>query len=214
MLMTPRLRKVAFLAHVLFSLGWMGAVVAYLALAMSGLRTQDPAMARSAYLSMERIGWCVIVPFSLAALLSGLVQSLGTEWGVFRHYWIAAKFLMTSVSSGILLVHMRAVGQMAGFARRAVLSTEDFGDLRLSLTVHAAGGLLVLLALMALSVYKPWGLTPYGRGRLVLAAGGARPLNPVGTPGRRRLYLVLGIVVLILFLLLVHHLAGGGLRHH
>ena len=212
--LTPRLRKFAFLSHVSFSVGWLGAVVAYLAMAISGLRTQDPTTARSAYLSMELVGWWVIVPLSLAALLSDLLQSLGTEWGLFRHYWITVKFLMTSVSSVILLVHMRAVGQMAGFARTTLLSTDDFGDLRISLTIHAAGGLLVLLAATTLSIYKPWGVTPYGRGRLALTADCELPRNPVAPQSRRRMYIGLGIVVLILLLLVLHHLAGGGLHHH
>jgi len=214
MLMTPRLRKVAFLSHVTFSVGWFGAVVAYLVMAISGLRTQDPIMARSTYLSMELIGWCVIVPFSLAALLSGLVQSLGTEWGLFRHYWITAKFVMTSISSGILVVHMRAVGQMAGLARTTLLSAADFGILRTSLTVHAAGGLLVLIAATVLSIYKPWGVTPYGRARLELTAHGGRPGNLIVPQSHGRLYIGLGIIALILLLLGVHHLAGGGFHHH
>jgi len=86
--MTPRLRKFAFTAHITISIGWLGAVVAYLALAIAGLTSQDAQTVRAAYLSMELIGWFVIVPFSLVALFSGLVQSLGTQWGLFRHYWI------------------------------------------------------------------------------------------------------------------------------
>jgi hypothetical protein len=205
MTMTPHVRKAAFLAHVSFSVGWMGAVLAYLALAWSGLRGKDLELARSAYLSMEFIGWSVIVPLSLAALASGLVQSLFTEWGLFRHYWVAAKFLMASVGSIILLVHMRTVGQMAGIARTSSLSVGDFGDLRISLLVHAVGGFLLLLTAMALSIYKPWGMTSYGRRTGI---GGA---PNVGT--NRGVTVMLGIVGAILLLLLLHHLAGGA-RHH
>jgi hypothetical protein len=184
--MTPGLRKAAFLAHVTFSLGWLGAVAAYLALAVSGLTGRDAALARSAYVSMELIGWAVIVPLSLAALVSGLVQSLGTEWGLFKHYWIVAKFVMASVGSVILLLHMRVVGQMSGIARTTALSPGDFGDIRVSLVVHAVGGLLLLLAATAAA----------------------------GSTGRGRLYWVLGIVGLVLLLLFLHHLSGGGPRHH
>src|SRR5438876_8144523 len=95
MTMTPRLRKFALTAHVTSSVGWLGAVVAYLALAIAGLTSQDAQRVRAACLAMELIGWFVIVPCSLAALLTGVVQSLGTEWGLFRHYWILVKFLLT-----------------------------------------------------------------------------------------------------------------------
>lgn len=212
MIMTPRLRKAAFLAHVTFSLGWLGSVVAYLALAVGGLASKDATLARSAYVSMELVGWTVIVPFSLAALLTGLVQSLGTDWGLFRHYWITAKFLMAAVSSVILLLHMRVVGHMSGVARESTLSGA-FGDIRVQLVVHAAGGLLVLLAATVLSIYKPWGMTPYGRRKQQeKSVPAAAPSPAVGS--RRGLYIALGIIGLILLFLVVHHLSGGGPRHH
>jgi hypothetical protein len=86
--MRSRLRKLVLTSHVTSAVGWLGAVAAYLALAVVGLTSQDSEMARAAYRSMEVIGWGVIVPCCLAALASGVIQSLGTEWGLLRHYWI------------------------------------------------------------------------------------------------------------------------------
>ncbi|HXV82444.1 MAG TPA: hypothetical protein VEG60_21465 [Candidatus Binatia bacterium] len=166
MTMTPRLRKFVFTAHITISVGWLGAVVAYLALAIAGLSSHDDQTVRAAYLSMKLIGWFVIVPFSLAALLTGLVQSLGTPWGLFRHYWILVKFVLTSVATFVLLRHMQAVSRMSDLAAQTIettMSSADFGALRIQLVVHAAGALLVLLAVTTLSVYKPWGMTAYGR---------------------------------------------------
>ena len=161
--MTPRLRRFALSAHVTFSVGWLGSVVAYLALAIAGLNSPDAQLVRAAYLSMEVIGWFVIVPCSLAALLTGLVQSLGTEWGLFRHYWILVKLLLTLAGTLVLVVHMRAVSRMAGIAAELTVPGAEHGMLRLQLVVHAVGGLLVLLTATALSVYKPWGRTRYAR---------------------------------------------------
>jgi hypothetical protein len=164
MKMTPRLRKVLLTAHVTVSVGWLGAAVAYIALAITGITSVDAQQARAAYLSLELIGWFVIVPASLASLLTGLVQSLGTEWGLFRHYWVSAKFLLTSVATLILLGHMPAVSHMSGLAATATASSSpDFGVMPIQLLVHAAGGVLVLLTITTLSVFKPWGRTPYGR---------------------------------------------------
>jgi hypothetical protein len=70
--------------HVVFSVGWLGSVVPYLALAIAGLTSQDFQTQRAAYLSMQFIGWYVIVPLSIAALASGLVQALSTQWGLAR----------------------------------------------------------------------------------------------------------------------------------
>jgi hypothetical protein len=161
--MNPWLRKLVLLTHVTFSVGWLGAVAAYLALAIAGLNSADAGFIRGAYRALELMGWYVIVPFCLAGLVAGLVQSLGTEWGLFRHYWIAVKFALTTVATVILLVHLRTVSRVADLATDGVLQDPTHAQLKLQLVVHAALGLVVLLAATALSVYKPWGRTKYGR---------------------------------------------------
>ena len=98
--MTPRLRKFALTAHVVSSVGWLGAVAAFLALAVAGLTSRDAQVVRAAYLAMDLIARLVIVPAALASLLTGFVQSLGTPWGLFRHYWVLAKLLITVLADG------------------------------------------------------------------------------------------------------------------
>jgi len=159
MTMTPRLRKFVLTAHVISSVGWLGAVTAYLALVVAALTVRDFQAVRAAWIAMDLIGWFVIVPLALASLLIGIVQSLSTPWGLFRHYWVLFKFLLTMFAIIILLLHMPTVSYFAG----APASTDQVsidglpGEL-----IHAGGGLLVLLVATALSVYKPRGLTRYG----------------------------------------------------
>jgi hypothetical protein len=107
---------------------------------------------------MELTGWFVIVPLALAALLTGLVMALGTPWGLFRHYWVVITLVLTILSTAVLLLHMPTVSALAGAAR--VANGADLVGLRGDL-LHAGGGLLVLLVVTALNVYKPQGLTPY-----------------------------------------------------
>lgn len=79
-----------------------------------------------------------------------------TEWGLFRHYWVSAKLLLTSIGTLILLGHMPAVSRMAGLAAGThSWCSADFGVLPIQLVVHAAGGVLVLLAITTLSVFEP-----------------------------------------------------------
>src|SRR5262245_43992211 len=144
MTMTPGLRKFALTAHITLSVGWLGGVVTYLAVAIACLVSQDAQVIHSGYATMELTGWFVIVPLSLAALLTGLVQAFGTEWGLFRYYWILVKFVLTVGAVTILLLHMPAVARRSGV---------------LAEVVHGAGGLAVLLVTTTLSVYKPWGRT-------------------------------------------------------
>ena len=162
MTMTPRLRKFALTAHVTSSVGWLGAVVAFLPLAVVGLTSQDAQMVRGAYLAMELTAWVVIVPLAFASLLTGIVQSMGTKWGLFRHYWVLVKLLLTILVTIVLLLQMEGISYIAGVAAETTLSSADLRGLRIQLVVHAAVGLLVLLVPAALSVYKPRGMTRYG----------------------------------------------------
>ena len=162
MTMKPNLRKLVRTAHVIFAVGWLGAVAAFLALAIVGLTSEDTQMVRAAYLAMDLIARFVIVPLSLAPLLlTGPLLSLATPWGLFRHYWIIVKLVITILSTLILLVHMQPISYMSRVAADGTLSSADRG-LQIQLVVAASAGLLALLAATALAVYKPRGMTRYG----------------------------------------------------
>jgi hypothetical protein len=87
------------------------------------------------------------------------VNALGTPWGLFRHYWVLVKFLLTIFATMILLGHMPSVSYFAGLA--AETDSANPGGLP-SEILHSGGGLLVLLVTTMLSVYKPRGMTRYG----------------------------------------------------
>jgi len=161
--------------------------------------------------------------------------------GLFRYYWVAAKFLLTVGAVTVLLLHMPAVSRMAGVAAKAPFAGPDFREPRVQLVVHTIGGLLVLLTATSLSVFKPWGRTLYGRraherrkesqvGPAATPDAGDQPkeAQAAGPPSRPEaagpgrsaaartrwgLYLLLGVIGLIV-LFLVLHLSGGRLRHH
>ena len=165
-MMTPRIRKCALAAHVAASVGWLGAVLGFLAHAVAGLVSKDAQIAQAAFLMMQLTGWFVLVPLSFASLVTGLIQSLGTAWGLFRHYWIIAKLLITVFATVILLVYMQTLDKLASAATKATVSAADFGGHHggaASPVVHASVAIMLLLACVVLSVYKPWGKTPYGQ---------------------------------------------------
>ena len=212
--MTPGVRKLTLTAHVTSSVGWLGSVAAYLAVALAGLTSDDPQMVRAAYLVTALIGWLVIVPLSFAALATGLVQSLGTQWGLFRHYWITSKFVLTVGAMIVLLVHMQTVSRMAQIAVESSLAGGDHRGMRTQLVVHAIGGLLVLLTTTVLSIYKPWGRTQSGRRVLrEQAAVPAWTTIPAKRQPKSERYVLLAIIALIV-LMIVLHLVGGGFRGH
>jgi hypothetical protein len=163
--MTPSIRKLLLTAHITLSVGWFGAVAAFLALAIVGLTSQDAEMVRIAYAAMELTARFVIIPLAFASLLSRIVQSMGTPWGLFRHYWVLVKLLLTTFATIVLLAKMPLIDYAARRAAETTSSSVDLHTVGIQLAVHATGGMLVLLVIIALSVYKPWGLTRYGQRR-------------------------------------------------
>jgi hypothetical protein len=163
MTMSPRLRKLVLTAHVTCSVGWLGAVAASLGLGVVGLASQDAPTVRGAYLVLEPIGWLVLVPLSVASLLTGLVQSLGTTWGLFRHYWVLFKLLINVSASIVLLLYMQTLGYLADAAATASSSGDPRALRDPSPVLHASLALLLLLVATALAVYKPRGMTRYGQ---------------------------------------------------
>src|SRR5688500_13683872 len=114
--MGPRLGRFAFTAHVTASVGWIGAVIVFLALAIIGTTSADEQTVRGVYLVMEPLAWSVLVPLAFAALASGVVMSLGTKWGLFVHYWVVFKLLITMFATVVLLIYMRTFAHMAAVA--------------------------------------------------------------------------------------------------
>jgi hypothetical protein len=154
------IRKLFVLIHILGSIGWIGAVAAFLALAVTGVRSSDLTIVRSVYIAMEPVTWWIIVPLAFVSFFSGLVLSLGTKWGLLRHYWVVFKLLINLVSLPILLLHTGIIHRVAAAAVDNGLSAGDLYQDRLQLVLVSAAALVALVIAGVLSVYKPQGVLP------------------------------------------------------
>jgi hypothetical protein len=163
MIMPQGLRKAMLTVHVVSSIGWFGAVAAFLALALLGTMSQDPAVVRAVYLVLGVVTWWAIVPFALLAFGTGVISSLFTKWGLFRYYWVVVKLGLTLLATFGLLEHAQIVTRIEAVALKTAVLGSTLAGAQRSLVTDSAGGLVVLLILTVLSVYKPRGLTPYGQ---------------------------------------------------
>ena len=200
--MNPRLSKLMLTAHITFSLGWFGTVAAFLVLSIAGI-TADEQVVKACYLGMDLIAWFIILPFCLCSLLTGLTQSLFTHWGLFKHWWIVVKFILTLIATIVLLLHMQPISYLAKIASDSPLSLSELSALRIRLIADAGAAMLVLIATTTISVYKPWGKVQF-----LFSIPKFQPTTkkPLGT------YLLIGfIAVLILFIVL--HIINGGMYH-
>ena len=206
MTMTLPLRKFMLTAHITFSVGWLGAVAVFFAHSIAGFTSENNMIVRAAYLAMNLSAWLIIVPACFGALLTGIIQSIGTQWGLFKHYWIVIKLLLTIGATILLLVHMQPISFMAGIASEGPLTTTQHRGLQVQLIADAGAALLVLLATTTISVYKPWGMTPFGISKL-------RKKVPKEASKSKGLYVVIGLLIFVILFVIIH-LMGGGLHSH
>lgn len=158
--MSRALRKFVLTAHITFAVSWIGAVVAFLVLAVAGLIGQDAQTVRAVYVSMDLVARFAIVPLSFAPLITGPALSLGTPWGLFQHYWTLLKLIITILSTLIMQLHMQPIAALAAAAFPPVGA--DLHRMQIQMVIAASAALLALLAATALGTYKPQGMTPYG----------------------------------------------------
>jgi hypothetical protein len=201
------LRRLILTTHVTTSVGWVGAVLVFFVLAAIGLSSGDERTVRGAYLVMAPAAWFVLVPLAHASLFSGLALSLGTPWGLFRYYWVALKLAITVFATVILMIYMGTFRQMAGVAADPVV---EFGLVRNpSPLVHSILALILLVAATVLAIYKPFGMTPYGR-RTPDAQLRAIPSTSSATETTPWWPYVFGVVVIVLVaLFVILHMTGA-----
>ncbi len=207
--MNLRLNKIVYTSHVTFSVGWFGAVAVFLVLAITGIASQNPQVANGAYLAMKLSAWFIIVPFCIASLLTGIIQSFITKWGLLRHYWIVVKLILTVASTILLLLHLNPIGYLAN---TSLGSNELISEPGLQIQMIATSGaaLIMLLALITISIYKPWGKTSFA----VQVRNNSESISQKNSRGKAlRKYFLIGIAGLII-IIMIKHLAGGGMHGH
>lgn len=208
MRMTPRLSKAILTSHITFSIGWVGAVAVFLALAITGLTSQNIQLARSSFIAMELSAWFVIVPFCLTSLFTGVVQAVGTKWGLFKHYWIVVKLFLTITSTILLLLHMQPISYLSGVANNASFSNSQYAGQLIDLIAKAGAAILVLIAITTISIYKPWG-------KIQLKFSNKNPSTPMQSDRGKswKIYTLIALILLVLTFIIVH-LFGGGMPGH
>ena len=200
--MSSRVSKLMLTTHITFSVGWIGTVAAFLALSIVGLLGNDQVV-RACYISMEVVAWFIIVPFCFASLLTGLIQALGTHSGLFKHWWILVKLILTVISTFILMLHMQPISYLAEVATHKVFAYYELRNLRIRIIADAGAAILVLVAITTVSVYKPWGKILFGVSLPGLKATTKKPMGK---------YLLIGFAIAVIIFAMLHLIKGG--IHH
>lgn len=204
--MTPRLSNALLISHITFSLGWLGSVAVFLALAITGLNSDDTLLSRASLIAMQVCAWFVIVPFCLTSLLTGVIQAVMAKWGLFKHYWIVVKLFLTVASTVLLLLHLKPISYLADVAATSSFShSQDLSQL-IDLIAKAGAAILVLLFITTISVYKPWG-------KIQLTESNYKQVIDLMNKRSWKFYALIALIGLILFVI-IKHVFDGGMHSH
>jgi hypothetical protein len=134
-----RVRQIWMILHVVCSVGWLGVLVASLALCIGALSTDDPGRAAALNTAVTSLSDTFFLPGTLLVLVTGVVLGMGTKWGLVKFYWVLTKLAVALV---LLVVANFVVAETtAGFSLLALLTS---------------------LATV-LSILKPWGRVNWRR---------------------------------------------------
>jgi hypothetical protein len=149
MRLAPRWRKAVLTVHVVTAVGWLGVDLVLLTFGVAGLNGADPGVV---YPAQSLIGRMLFAPLSVLVWLVGVVNAVGTPWGLLRHRWVLVKLLLTTAMLGLvlflLLPALTEAGDLAGDLPR-----RD----RITMVVAPSVSSTLLLFATVLSTYKPWG---------------------------------------------------------
>jgi hypothetical protein len=149
---SPRTYKLLLTVHIMSSVGWLGVVLGKLVLALAAATADSADVTDALLVGLNAIN-LAFAPAATGAILSGVLLSLGTRWGLLRHYWVVAKLFLTV---GVFGTAVQVVPRFLG------LNVEEPTLLGLPwapavLLAFAAGHLVMLGTATVLAVYKPWG---------------------------------------------------------
>jgi hypothetical protein len=164
---SPSLYRVLLTSHIVVSVGWLGVVLAKVVLGALALTAGAPESAAALATAMWRLN-VAFPPVAIGTIVTGVLLSLGTKWGLIQHYWVATKLaltvgvIVTAVRLGDRFVQQSTGASLAQAPTSGTLLDISSSGIALLLAL-AATHLVMLVVATVLSVYKPWGKTWFGR---------------------------------------------------
>ncbi len=156
-------KKKSFLVaiHVIAVASWIGGTLGMMLL---GLYLQNAANGEQlAYtlVSMEVIDENLLKYPALLSLLTGIMLSVWTQWGLVKYYWVMMKLVLTimTILIGIFFLNdwTASLAEMVEKMGFSTLQNPDFQKTWLSMIITASFNLICLVLMVFLTYFKPFG---------------------------------------------------------
>lgn len=160
--LTRTQRRMLVTLHIALAVGWLGAAMAMLTLAIAARASQSTAHAASAYWAMHLLADVLLIPLSVGVLSIGVLASATSPWGLTRYRWVLVKFIATCAAVLLSLLALPAMTRIAyqDATQHALAAARDAGT---RLIIASSVSVALYLSLTTISIFKPWGRTARGR---------------------------------------------------
>jgi len=146
--------------HLIFAAAWVSSGIAMITIQLS-LTPEGGGELYGILRTVKFIDDFLIIPGALGTLLTGLIYSIWTNWGFFRHHWITVKWVINV--GGILFgtfylgVWLNSLPPIAAEQGLDALSDPLFASNRSMNLTWGSVQVASLVFAMFISVLKPWG---------------------------------------------------------
>lgn len=156
-------------AHVVLSVGWMGAGAANVVLAITAGTSASDDVRRVCYQLINRVDFWLVIPLAFGSLGSGVLISVATKWGLIRYWWVVTKLGLTIA---VILFSTFGVGVWVEQSMTATATPAGSSPVATRLVIGALANVGAFLFMTWASIAKPWPKTPW---RNAAPAGGSAP---------------------------------------
>ncbi|MBB6634236.1 hypothetical protein [Cohnella thailandensis] len=155
--------------HVIAVASWIGGTLGMILLAVYLQSAANGEQLAYTLSSMEVIDENLLKYPALLTLLTGILLSLWTQWGLVKHYWIVIKLALTVITIllGIFFLDnwTASLADLIADMEFATLQSQTFQSTWLSILIMACFNLFCLLLMVFITYYKPFGRIKKGKGK-------------------------------------------------
>lgn len=154
-------RQWLLFAHIVLSVGWMGAGGANVVLAATAALTSSVEKRRVCYQLINTIDFALVIPMAFGSLASGILISLATKWRLLRYWWVLVKFALTLA---VIAFSTFGVGVWVEKSIAITIDSQHPSPYAIPLVVGATVNIVSFLFMTWASISKPWTKTPWTTG--------------------------------------------------
>ncbi|MFD2614253.1 hypothetical protein [Paenibacillus gansuensis] len=159
--LSQKKKSILVAIHVISVASWIGGTLGMLLLGLYLRTAENGSQLVYTIASMEVIDENLLKYPALLSLLTGILLSVWTQWGLVKHYWIIAKLVLTimTIMLGILFLDnwTASLGEMIHEMGFATLQDQTFQTRWMSMIIMSSFNLVCLLFMVFLTYLKPFG---------------------------------------------------------